>query len=67
MTIGEDRNKDRLTALQCLNAPVVPPQIDKAHAKSRLLYQSVYQSPCSVLSLVNTTPRPKVLFLRYLL
>jgi len=30
-----------------LKAPVLTPESDKTHAELRLLYQSLYQSPCS--------------------
>jgi len=39
----------KLTALRCLKAPDLSSQSDKIHAKLRLLYQSVYQSPCSAI------------------
>jgi len=46
---------EKLKALRSLKAPVLSPWSNKAHAESRLLYQSAYQSRLS--TLVNTTPR----------
>ena len=43
---SEQRHVWKLRALRCLKTPVLLPQSTKAHAELRLLYQSVYQSPC---------------------
>ena len=40
----------KLTALQCKTAPALWPLYEKAHAELHLLYQPVYQSPCSAFS-----------------
>ena len=44
---SEQRPIKKLKALRCLKAFVLWPHNDKAHSKPHLLYQFVYQSPCS--------------------
>ena len=43
----------KLTALRCLKVSVLWPQSHKAHAQLRLLYQTVYQSPCYTVSVTR--------------